>query len=132
MLVMSRLLSGFVGARALVRAPAAARTPAPLTIHKGGLFRRSAAGYRARSFSAAPAATTQITTLSNGMRVATEPNASQTAAVGVFINTGSVYENQKNNGAAHFLEHMAFKVRAVEAKEAREVVREMSRGMREM
>lgn len=33
----------------------------------------------------------------------------ETAAVGVWIDAGSRYENEKNNGAAHFLEHMAFK-----------------------
>jgi len=51
-----------------------------------------------------------VTTLPNGLRVASEANHSQTAAVGVFVNTGSVYENASNNGVAHFLEHMAFKV----------------------
>jgi hypothetical protein len=29
---------------------------------------------------------------------------------GVFIDAGSRYENAQNNGTAHFLEHMAFKV----------------------
>lgn len=33
----------------------------------------------------------------------------ETAAVGVWIDAGSRYENVTNNGAAHFLEHMAFK-----------------------
>ena len=33
----------------------------------------------------------------------------ETAAVGVWIDAGSRYETEKNNGAAHFLEHMAFK-----------------------
>lgn len=33
----------------------------------------------------------------------------ETAAVGVWIDAGSRYETDKNNGAAHFLEHMAFK-----------------------
>jgi processing peptidase subunit beta len=32
-----------------------------------------------------------------------------TATVGVWIDAGSRYETEKNNGAAHFLEHMAFK-----------------------
>ena len=31
--------------------------------------------------------------------------------VGLWIDAGSRYENEKNNGVAHFLEHMAFKVR---------------------
>lgn len=30
--------------------------------------------------------------------------------VGLWIDAGSRYENEKNNGTAHFLEHMAFKV----------------------
>lgn len=34
---------------------------------------------------------------------------SNTATVGVWIDAGSRYETQHNNGAAHFLEHMAFK-----------------------
>jgi hypothetical protein len=45
------------------------------------------------------------------LTIATESNPSvQTATVGVFIDAGSRAENAKNNGAAHFLEHMAFKV----------------------
>ena len=31
--------------------------------------------------------------------------------VGLWIDAGSRYENERNNGVAHFLEHMAFKVR---------------------
>jgi mitochondrial-processing peptidase subunit beta len=53
---------------------------------------------------------TDITTLDNGMRVASETiAASETATVGVWIDAGSRYETAQNNGAAHFLEHMAFK-----------------------
>jgi len=48
-------------------------------------------------------------TLPNGVRVATEKLPGETATVGVFIDTGSRYENENNNGVAHFLEHMAFK-----------------------
>jgi len=36
----------------------------------------------------------------------------QTATVGVFIDAGSRYETAENNGTAHFLEHMTFKVGA--------------------
>lgn len=57
-----------------------------------------------------PAPITQITTLSNGLTVATEshPHA-ETATVGIWIDAGSRAENDANNGTAHFLEHMAFK-----------------------
>lgn len=52
---------------------------------------------------------TKLTTLENGMRVATENNGSSTATVGLWIDTGSRYENADNNGVAHYLEHMVFK-----------------------
>ena len=58
----------------------------------------------------------QITTLSNGLRVASETLPfSETASVGVWIDAGSRYENDANNGTAHFLEHMAFKGTTVSA-----------------
>lgn len=53
---------------------------------------------------------TRVTTLANGMRVATESNASaETATVGVWIDAGSRFESAETNGTAHFLEHMFFK-----------------------
>ncbi|KAL3272096.1 hypothetical protein HHI36_022558 [Cryptolaemus montrouzieri] len=52
---------------------------------------------------------TTCTTLNSGVRVATEDWGSQTATVGIWIDAGSRYENSKNNGVAHFMEHMAFK-----------------------
>jgi len=76
----------------------------------------------ARSFASkavAPAATypayvtnapvTEVTTANNGVRVASETAHGDTATVGVWIDAGSRYETGANNGAAHFLEHMAFK-----------------------
>jgi processing peptidase subunit beta len=56
------------------------------------------------------APTTDVTTLDSGMRVASETSVGgETATVGVWIDAGSRYETAQNNGAAHFLEHMAFK-----------------------
>jgi len=52
---------------------------------------------------------TKVTTLKNQMRVATEQSYGETATVGVWIDAGSTYEDEKTNGVAHFLEHMAFK-----------------------
>lgn len=53
---------------------------------------------------------TQVTTLPNGLRVASEkiPFA-ETATVGIWINSGSRFESDENNGTAHFLEHILFK-----------------------
>ena len=51
-----------------------------------------------------------IITLPNGVRILTQPvPAVRTAAIGIFIGTGSRHEAAAENGAAHFLEHMAFK-----------------------
>uniref|UniRef100_A0A7S3Z8A2 Mitochondrial-processing peptidase subunit beta n=1 Tax=Lotharella globosa TaxID=91324 RepID=A0A7S3Z8A2_9EUKA len=52
---------------------------------------------------------TTVSRLSNGMRVASEPCAGNTVTVGVWVDTGSRYETEENNGVAHFLEHMFFK-----------------------
>lgn len=53
---------------------------------------------------------TRVTVLDNGLRVATEDSGAPTATVGLWIDTGSRFETDANNGVAHFLEHMAFKV----------------------
>lgn len=52
---------------------------------------------------------TQVSVLDNGLRVASEHSDQPTCTVGVWISTGSRYENEKNNGVGNFLEHMAFK-----------------------
>uniref|UniRef100_A0A3P9LJV2 Mitochondrial-processing peptidase subunit beta n=1 Tax=Oryzias latipes TaxID=8090 RepID=A0A3P9LJV2_ORYLA len=52
---------------------------------------------------------TKVTTLENGLRVASEDSGLTTCTVGLWIDAGSRYENKRNNGTAHFLEHMAFK-----------------------
>src|SRR5918993_3507131 len=51
-----------------------------------------------------------ITTLSNGLMVATErmPEIA-TATLGVWVGTGSRHERQDEHGLSHLLEHMAFK-----------------------
>lgn len=54
--------------------------------------------------------TAKISTLENGVRVATFANGSPSCTVGLFIGAGSRYESEQTNGTAHFLEHMAFKV----------------------
>ncbi len=54
--------------------------------------------------------TVQTSQLSNGLRVVTDKISNvETAALGVWIKAGSRLESEKNNGVAHFLEHMAFK-----------------------
>ncbi|XP_015604203.1 mitochondrial-processing peptidase subunit beta [Cephus cinctus] len=52
---------------------------------------------------------TRVSTLDSGLRVASEDSGSPTATVGLWIDAGSRCEDDKNNGVAHFMEHMAFK-----------------------
>jgi processing peptidase subunit beta len=52
---------------------------------------------------------TKQSTLTNGLRVASEAGSGDTATVGIWIDTGSRYETPETNGVAHFLEHMSFK-----------------------
>ena len=67
---------------------------------------------------------TRITTLPNGLRVATESSlAAKTATVGVWIDAGSRFETDETNGTAHFLEHMIFK--GTEKRTARQLEEEI-------
>lgn len=52
----------------------------------------------------------EIQTLPNGVRVLSEHiPAMSSAALGIWVNTGSRDETASENGAAHFIEHMLFK-----------------------
>ncbi|XP_063797226.1 cytochrome b-c1 complex subunit 1, mitochondrial [Pseudophryne corroboree] len=90
------------GSSAAGRVLFAARSPALLRLKRN----QSAVSY-AQTLSNIPE--TQVTTLDNGLRVASEESSQPTCTVGVWIAAGSRYENEKNNGSAYFLEHLAFK-----------------------
>jgi predicted Zn-dependent peptidase len=67
---------------------------------------------------------TKITTLDNGLRVATVAMPSvQTASVGVWVDAGARHERPEVNGVAHMLEHMAFK--GTERRSARVIAEEI-------
>lgn len=52
----------------------------------------------------------KIQKLKNGLRYINIPiSGTKTATILVIVGTGSKYENKKNNGISHFLEHMFFK-----------------------
>lgn len=54
--------------------------------------------------------TAKLHTLSNGVRVVIDQMPhTKSAAVGMYFTVGSRHEKPEENGAAHFLEHMAFK-----------------------
>ncbi len=53
---------------------------------------------------------TRVDTLPNGVRVLSlRQPALETAAVSVFVRTGSAHESRAENGLSHFVEHMVFK-----------------------
>jgi len=53
---------------------------------------------------------TELSTLPNGLRVLTDAMPGlETAAVGLYLDTGSRFEAAAENGVAHLLEHMVFK-----------------------
>jgi len=62
-----------------------------------------------RSAAPLPAQISKLTTLKNGLRVASLDMKIPTATVGLWCNCGSRYENDKNNGVAHYFEHLVFK-----------------------
>uniref|UniRef100_A0A804LVU2 Peptidase M16 N-terminal domain-containing protein n=1 Tax=Zea mays TaxID=4577 RepID=A0A804LVU2_MAIZE len=52
---------------------------------------------------------TRITTLPNGLRVATEDVPGPSTCIGFFVDSGSIYESGETTGVSHLLERMAFK-----------------------
>ncbi|KAI8324983.1 LuxS/MPP-like metallohydrolase [Martensiomyces pterosporus] len=52
---------------------------------------------------------TYITTLPNGLRVASERSPGHFTAVGVYVDAGSRYENSLTSGYAHLLDRLAFR-----------------------
>ena len=63
--------------------------------------------------------TLEISKLSNGLTVASDPMPTlESAAVGIWVNTGSRNENPQQMGVSHMLEHMAFKGTATRSARA--------------
>ncbi|TMW60009.1 hypothetical protein Poli38472_000051 [Pythium oligandrum] len=55
------------------------------------------------------APTTEVTTLPSGLRVISQDTYGQAATLGVFVDTGSRYEDVNEVGVTHLLEHLGFK-----------------------
>lgn len=53
---------------------------------------------------------TKVTTLSNGLKVASEKRFGQFCTIGVVIESGARYEVAYPSGVSHFLEKLAFSV----------------------
>lgn len=54
-------------------------------------------------------AKTKITTLPNGVKIASEASSNPAASIGLYIDSGSIYETPFSFGTTHLLERMAFK-----------------------
>lgn len=52
---------------------------------------------------------TKITTLPNGVRIASETSSNPAASIGIYLDCGSIYETPVSSGASHLLERLAFK-----------------------
>ncbi|PON54492.1 Coenzyme PQQ biosynthesis protein [Parasponia andersonii] len=52
---------------------------------------------------------TIITTLANGVKIASEISTNPAASIGLYLDCGSIYETPESCGASHLLERMAFK-----------------------
>jgi predicted Zn-dependent peptidase len=68
--------------------------------------------------------TAQLATLANGLRIVTDRiDTVATASLGLWVDVGTRHEAPEVNGAAHFLEHMAFK--GTERRSARAIAEEI-------
>jgi predicted Zn-dependent peptidase len=68
--------------------------------------------------------TAKVSTLANGLRVATDRiETIDTVSLGLWIEVGTRHEPAEINGVAHFLEHMAFK--GTERRSARAIAEEI-------
>ncbi|GAV98803.1 mitochondrial processing peptidase [Lentinula edodes] len=59
--------------------------------------------------STVPVNATQITTLPNKIRVATDPTPGYFSSIGLYVDAGSRYETPETSGASHFIDRLAFK-----------------------
>ena len=61
-----------------------------------------------------------------GVRIITEKNTMvRSAALGIWVASGSIYENDDINGISHFIEHMMFK--GTDKRSARKIAEDMDR-----
>ncbi|GAA5867197.1 hypothetical protein JCM3774_002368 [Rhodotorula dairenensis] len=86
----------------LARAPAAARATWATAARRTPLT---------RLLSTAPGSAPElkVTTLANGVRVASDPTPGHFVAAGVYVDAGSRYESARTTGAAHMTDRLAFK-----------------------
>lgn len=76
---------------------------------------------RLRSFTTSPSTSSaaatpstypelRVSTLANGIRVASDPTPGHFVAAGVYVDAGSRYESSRTTGAGHMVDRLGFKV----------------------
>ncbi|KFY24697.1 hypothetical protein V493_05085 [Pseudogymnoascus sp. VKM F-4281 (FW-2241)] len=85
--------------------PLCTKAPTPVT---SSIARRSLATV-VEPIQKDPAELDEITTLPNGVRVATEALPGHFSGIGVYIDAGSRYENEHLRGVSHIMDRLAFK-----------------------
>lgn len=63
----------------------------------------------------------RVTTLDNGVRVASDPTPGHFVAAGVYVDAGSRYESPATTGAAHMTDRLAFKASLGDTAAVRQV-----------
>ncbi|GAA6062649.1 hypothetical protein JCM10212_003461 [Sporobolomyces blumeae] len=84
--------------------------PRHLVPSSSGPCRRTLASTAStRSAQATPDLELKVTTLANGIRVASDPTPGHFVAAGVYVDAGSRYESVKTRGAGHMVDRLGFK-----------------------
>ncbi|GAA5909894.1 hypothetical protein JCM6882_002044 [Rhodosporidiobolus microsporus] len=72
-------------------------------------LRRSTPSVRSLATAVGPDPSLKVSTLPNGIRVASDPSPGHFVAAGVYVDAGSRYESVRTRGAAHMTDRLAFK-----------------------
>lgn len=92
----------------MLRSPTATRAASSLARHLRSSARRYATASRYPP-TVEPASLSAVTTLPNGLRVASESLPGSFAGIGVYIDAGSRYETDGLRGVSHIIDRLAFK-----------------------
>ncbi|KAF8454362.1 Metalloenzyme, LuxS/M16 peptidase-like protein, partial [Terfezia claveryi] len=68
-----------------------------------------------------------VTTLSNGIRVATEALPGHFSGLGVYVDAGSRYESDRLRGVSHIIDRLAFKAASTKSRTSDKIVETMER-----
>lgn len=59
---------------------------------------------------------TEVSLVNNNVKIASQETGSETTTLGIWLDSGSRYENEQNNGAANLIERLAYKGSAKRAQ----------------